>query len=947
MRGSRLTVAVIALVIAAATTASAADSGTISGTVFDQNGEPAAGATVRLSSDRIPGPRSILTGANGFYQFQYLIPGEYTLEVDKPGVGMARRLAVVEVGKDTQVDLVIGLALAESVTVTAVRPVVDIRSTEVAFNFTADTLNSLPIERTFRGLFQLVPGVADNRSRVGPAAGGSRQDNTYLVDGANITNPGFGYLSTEVNEFDIAEVNLKRAGISAEFGRTAGTVVNAVSRSGSNRLALIGRFDWLPESFVSGYTLPNDLVRAGVRPGTFRDSLLTTHTGPAFGVGGPIVRDRVFFYGSARYVHETRWDRVNKVSTSLPDEVRTGPEFYAKVTAGPTPSHLLTTSYRHRPNHVENAGLSSEFAPSVATTTDNGSGIGTIEWASFLPGGRSLNARYLYMKEKNEDTPVRDLGYLPPFNPANLTAMGQFTDASQSNLTVGANQYSNIQNYRRHETRATFTQFMELGRSSHILKAGGGYELGEEVLSRTANGWGAIVSITQSGVPALRTRYYTQQAPQVGAGRTWSMFVQDDVAIGGRLSLNLGLLMNRDEFSQTVPGSGGCPSTVTLKGGAAVYESKGDSCRFLRFGFSDEIQPRLGASYQLREGKGDKAYANWGRYFNMDQKSSGRSLAPSRIFQTQTIFDLTGAVLSTGPLASTTGKMIDPAIKPIYSDELLLGYSTPVGADYGLDVFVLSRKMHNFIEDVPSRQNGTAPDSGPFVAANLPCVRFAACQNAHARRTYRAVTIDLRRRLARGWASDISYTWSRFAGNFDLDYSPVTTPTAVFNTSSFIQDGPGTNVEDPNRDGPLFEDRPHVFKIFASYEVTSRVNVSGYFRVQSGTPWAARGRDWEGAVLNYLEPAGSHRNPTWTNLDLMGSYRLPSRGRLNASLEARLLNVFDNQTKLSTDAQQFLDLRTVPTSPYFAPYLQANPFFGTGNTFAPPRRLHVALTVDF
>ena len=123
--------------------------------------------------------------------------------------------------------------------------------------------------------------------------------------------------------------------------------------------------------------------------------------------------------------------------------------------------------------------------------------------------------------------------------------------------------------------------------------------------------------------------------------------------------------------------------------------------------------------------------------------------------------------------------------------------------------------------------------------------------------------------------SNVNYTWSRFEGNLDLDYFPV----AAFNTSSFIQDGPGTNVEDPNRFGPLFEDRPHVLKVFTSYAVTSRMSAAAYLRVQSGTPWGARGRDWEGAMLNYLEPAGSHRNPAWTNLDLMTSYRLPLEGR--------------------------------------------------------------------
>ena len=117
----------------------------------------------------------------------------------------------------------------------AVTPVVDVRSTDASLTFTDNRFNSLPLEHTYRGLFQLAPGVADNRSAVGLAAGGSRQDNTYLLDGANITSPAFGTLAIQVNQLDIAEVNLKRAGVTAEFGRTAGTVANAVSRSGSNR----------------------------------------------------------------------------------------------------------------------------------------------------------------------------------------------------------------------------------------------------------------------------------------------------------------------------------------------------------------------------------------------------------------------------------------------------------------------------------------------------------------------------------------------------------------------------------------------------------------------------------------------------------------------------------------------------------------------------------------
>ena len=79
----------------------------------------------------------------------------------------------------------------------------------------------------------------------------------------------------------------------------------------------------------------------------------------------------------------------------------------------------------------------------------------------------------------------------------------------------------------------------------------------------------------------------------------------------------------------------------------------------------------------------------------------------------------------------------------------------------------------------------------------------------------------------------------------------------------------------------------------------------------------------------------------------MAAYRLPLNGRSNVSFEARLLNVVNNQTKLSTDAQQFTDLRTISTAPYFAPYQTPNSTFGLGNGFAPPRRLYLAAVVSF
>src|SRR3954447_9059989 len=352
-----------ALVIISIIPASAADTGSISGSTFNQAGEPVADAVVRLSGDSLPAGRTARTSVNGSYRFDYLVPGDYLIEVDGSAGSVMKRLVRVDLGKDTQADFVTGIAVAEELTVSSTIAGVDVHSSEASFNFTADELGRLPLERTYRGLFQLIPGVADNRSRVGPAGGGGLQDNTYLIDGANITNPGFGYLSTEINELDIAEVNMKRAGVSAESGRTGGSIINVVSRTGSNRLSGIGRIEWLPTAFVSSYELPTDLTGAGVKPGTFRDPLLTTETGPAIGLGGPVRRDRAFFYASAKYSRQEKWDRFNRVSSPLPDEVRTGSEYYGKLTLVPAANQDVNIGYRHRPSSVEQAMLDSATAP--------------------------------------------------------------------------------------------------------------------------------------------------------------------------------------------------------------------------------------------------------------------------------------------------------------------------------------------------------------------------------------------------------------------------------------------------------------------------------------------------------------------------------------------------------------------------------------------------------
>ena len=117
----------------------------------------------------------------------------------------------------------------------------------------------------------------------------------------------------------------------------------------------------------------------------------------------------------------------------------------------------------------------------------------------------------------------------------------------------------------------------------------------------------------------------------------------------------------------------------------------------------------------------------------------------------------------------------------------------------------------------------------------------------------------------------MNITFSKLYGNFDEDYG-----TGLFNTSSFLEDEPGWNSADPNRYGHLGQDRPIIFKLMGTYDLPFGFIVGGFLRVQSGTPWEARGGTPSTSSGRYLEPAGTNRLPTWTTFDLLLAYTFKS-----------------------------------------------------------------------
>jgi len=924
--------------------------GEVTGVVRDKDGSTLPGVTVTISGPQLPAGRSTTTLADGVFRFTGLPPANYKLRAELSGMGSFSQDVIVGLGKTTEVYPILRVTATAEVTVTAATPLVDTKSTEISNVTSRETIEKLPLGRTYSGTFQLAPGVADN-NLASPNAGGAREDNTFLYDGVNVTNPFFGDSFQDFAELDIQEVNITRGGVTPEFGRTAGFIVNGVTKSGSNDIRGEARVEYQPASFSA----------------KSKDTTLTSQFEkfrPGVDVGGPIWRDHLFFYGSVNLLRQTEKDRVNNLG-AVPDNATHFNEYFGKLTGNPASNHLIDASFRYRSAESDNAGIGSTTAPSAGNQPKEVDRVivGSYFWT--VNPKLSIEAKFNHNETNSQLSPITPLGYQPAFDPQHPYLVGAFvtghsinplpkgTDfifppANTTGQTIGGTALAqNNQVFFRNEYRLQGSYLANFLGASHDIRVGANYSANEENLTRRANGWGTIdVSDSSScgpvaARPCFRARFSPQQPTQISKARTWGVFAQDQMT-WSRLTLNLGVLVNRDSYIPNgnsqftfLQGDFTVPNAQLFPCGSA--QAIPAACTYtdiLVFNWSKEWQPRVGLSYEVSPGVHDKAYVNFARYDNLDNQSIARAAAPIRL-QTVTAFfnATTGALISQAINANTTGKKILPGLKPTYTDEYLGGYARPLGGGWSAEVWGMYRKTQDVIEDFAATGNNfTDQNPGNFRYGNL----------AGSYRRYKAATIEVRKAYSTKWTLDASYTLSRLEGNWDIDYD-----VGLFYASSYIGDGPGLNVTDPTRDGILIGDRTHVAKVFATYELPTKTTLGSFFRFQSGRPWEARGYDpVYGKSLIYLETAGSRRLSSWTNFDLLIGQNIPLGGVANLRVGGSLLNVFNsqpaltvNQTYCNTTANCYLPsvLNSPPT----------NPDFGRATSYAPPRRFILSATVTY
>ena len=354
--------ALLMLCLAAPTATAQITTGTIAGTVQDSSGGVIPGATVTLISES-RGTRGVpaVTNASGDYVFPNTTPDTYTVEVTMPGFRTLRRAGVAVSGGDRVTVPAVTIepgGASETIEVTAEAPLIQAQSGERSFAVTSAQVDSLPLSggRNFTDLTRLVPGVVPGGASAGGTRLGGAGQNNIMMDGISAMDTGNNGQMLNMNVESIAEVKVLTSGYQAEYGRSSGLQITAVTKSGTNRFHgslydIEDNSDWNTNSWQND---KNGIAKSVNKSRTW-----------GYSIGGPVGRpggdNKLFFFYSHEYRPSssggnldrfrlpTELERKGDFSQSLDNLGAPIPQLRSPVTGQPYPGNVIPASELYAP----------------------------------------------------------------------------------------------------------------------------------------------------------------------------------------------------------------------------------------------------------------------------------------------------------------------------------------------------------------------------------------------------------------------------------------------------------------------------------------------------------------------------------------------------------------------------------------------------------------------
>jgi hypothetical protein len=988
----------LALAIASAPALLAQETtGAIEGVVRDSGGAVLPGVTVEATGPS--GTVVAVTNERGEFRFPRLPSGQYTVKAALASFREATVPVTVTVGSTQRAEFSLQIAgVTETVQVTAETPAIDLSSAQTATNISRERIEYVPRGRDFTDVVGQAAGAA-NESQAGGISinGSSGSENRFIIDGIDTTSPQVGTNAVPMRAEFMEEVQVKSAGYAAEFGGSTGGVINAITRSGTNRFSGNILADFQSRSWGGSerpILIDDTSVAAGysyINPP--KDDELRID--PGFSLGGPILRDRLWFFGAYQpgiRNTERTVNFSNGVTNTFEQDFRVN--YGAVNVTGNAGSKVLYRvganfspyeTERSLPSQTGQTSLTSPDNYLRGTKGDRRTYSGSVD---YIPSSRlAFSARAGRFLTDEESTGVNFPSIIHNIStgstaeslariPAGLpNSLGYSSDV----LITDATEFDE---YIRDYIGADATWFLSAA-GEHQFKLGfqserisndvlSGYNA-DRILYYGGNSYSPTFGGSVTGEYGI-FRLLNISTQGLAETRNNAFFIQDTWRALPNLTINAGLRSERER----VPNFG----TTGLE-----YP--------IEFSWGDKLAPRLGLTYDPFSDGRTKVYASWGKYYDVMKyelprgsfggdrwvdywftwdnpdvnvnSAAGCTVGGNTISETPTCpgGTLIEAFDQRFNAAEDPDSFIDPNLKPMEEHELQLGANREFNfGGMGNVVFgarYIRKDLKRTIEDVGVTVPGVGsvyymanPGEGITLTLNDPSIP----PFPKAVREYNGLELTMERRFADSWGLFASYTFSKLYGNYSglasSDENGRTSPNVnrFFDQIVMLYDKNQQLVE-----GRLGTDRPHQLKAQLMYRfpwnmtmglnqrVASGIPMSEEFQIQGGYPFFPNGRNNLG------------RTPVYSNTDLslLQSVRL---GGQAVEFQVTVLNLFDQDTVTRIDNTGFRGSSTVPvgTNAFFNSdwnydaYLAANPSavdpkFRLANQWQAPRE--VRLTVKF
>ena len=739
------TVLIICIAAVAIPVAAQEKSGTIQGRVADSDGSALPGATVSVTGQNMMGEKISITDGEGFFRFPMIPPGQYEIAASLAGFLPIKKEGVpVSLGKTANIDVVLQSGFGDTIEVVSESFLIDTTSSKVGANIASEFISKMPTDRQYQMVMSVLPGAIEQNNPIMHGASGS--DNMYLMDGGDTSDPMTRTWSTAINFDNIQEVQVQTGGITAEYGKGTGAVVNMLTKSGSNQFHGTARFhmtdtDWNADADEGKYYF-SDATR-----------YLTENRGSA-SLGGPFVRDHLWFFAS----YETRDKSVPIAYWSGPDELldagssgdvagnitnsETNYEGYygqAKLTFSPNSSNTFMAQYMTDPIDIPYLyayiGYDSRAQSADALREQGGYNI-MVDWTGVITDNAFINARYNMKRNTLNNVPIGEGTTYRVTNSAGTIYYGNAT--------------SDYRTDRYHDIyAANWSQFVDDLAGDHNFKVG--LEFSDIELNYYSEGYPGdeyLRYYSDGETPYYRYVYTQRQGWRPTYNKNWSLFLQDSWMVNSKLTFNIGFRFE------------------------TLVEETAQGYKGLDWGFSDRIQPRIGFAYALGASGNSNLHGFYGRYHDTIGNYVTRSFVETPNLQyslqywdtTNDEWDPNRTYYYDIGAANTNQFPLDSP----YMDEFTLGYEGRITNTLSWSVDGIYRKWQKGIEDDDGQYfeefPDNPPDDGNYIFVNLGKIR-----------DYKGLEFTLRKRLGSSKIQYLaSYTYSETNSLWgDEDYASI------------------------------------------------------------------------------------------------------------------------------------------------------------------------------